>query len=73
MDRDLQVRFTMSIPRRELANAVMQCVDSKGRATASWSDDDQTLSITSAKGEQYLDRIVVTCMLNQWIISLGQW
>lgn len=49
-----------------------QCVDSKGKTVANWTQDGLTLS-ASSKVEPVLDRIVVTCFLNLWIRHLGQW
>ncbi|KAJ6629163.1 hypothetical protein B0H10DRAFT_2160627 [Mycena sp. CBHHK59/15] len=50
----------------------MQCVDSRGKTVATWSQEETTLRV-KAQVEHVLDRIIVTCLLNLWIRQLGLW
>ncbi|KIY72924.1 hypothetical protein CYLTODRAFT_434500 [Cylindrobasidium torrendii FP15055 ss-10] len=49
------------------------CVDAtKGRTVAAYVQETSTLTV-SRKLEETLDRVVVTCFLNLWVRSMGDW
>ncbi|KAF8232397.1 hypothetical protein L208DRAFT_1397356 [Tricholoma matsutake] len=50
----------------------LDCLDSRGRTVASWSQEQLRLRV-AARVADALDRIVVTCLLNIWIRRLGMW
>lgn len=50
----------------------VQCIDSKEKHVAAWSEDDRTLKV-APRCVTLLDRIVVTCFLNLWFKRLGKW
>jgi hypothetical protein len=61
------------IPREIHSNQlVVQCVDSRGKTVATWSQEETTLHV-GVQAEQILDRMVVTCVLNLWVRQLGLW
>lgn len=48
------------------------CVSTRGKTVATWSQEQSTLRVAD-RAEDILDRIVVTCLLNTWMMRLGFW
>ncbi|KAL6299127.1 hypothetical protein BKA93DRAFT_620044 [Sparassis latifolia] len=48
------------------------CVSTRGKTVAVWSQETQVLRVTE-RAEGFLDRVVVTCLLNLWMKNLNIW
>ncbi|GBE79301.1 hypothetical protein SCP_0204990 [Sparassis crispa] len=46
------------------------CVSTRGKTVAVWSQETQVLRVTE-RAEGFLDRVVVTCLLNLWMKNLN--
>lgn len=69
---DLFVSFLM-IRGKIVADCIFcQCVDSRNRTIASWSQETLTLRVTP-RAANILDRLIVTCTLNLYMKQLGHW
>ncbi|OBZ76436.1 hypothetical protein A0H81_03575 [Grifola frondosa] len=48
------------------------CVSTRGKAVATWSQDTLVLRVAE-RAEGFLDRVVVTCILNLWARRMNFW